>query len=148
MDRPTPLNITFNYSRTIQVLIDACIFCLAYLVSFFIRFEGLPTGASLKQMMVLLPGIILVRILCFALFSVYSISWRFVSVHDSFIILRAMVPPTVLLIIGRLALPNSVALLRLPLSVISLEFLFLADGGPGRADRLARSLRGSPDGTA
>lgn len=116
------------FSRANQVFIDIFLFCLAYLVSFFIRFEGLPSGSSLKQMLLLLPLVVLVRILCFSLFSVHLIIWRFVSIHDVSNILKALAPPTMILIIGRLVLPDSVALLRLPLSIISMEFLFSLTG--------------------
>ena len=114
----------FIYSRANQVLIDIFLFCLAYLASFFIRFEGFPSGLGLKQMLLLLPYVVLVRILCFALFPVYLIIWRFVSIHDVPTILSALFPPTMILIIGRFVLPDSVAMLRLPLSVISMEFMF------------------------
>jgi FlaA1/EpsC-like NDP-sugar epimerase len=118
----------FIYSRANQVLIDIFIFCLAFLVPFFIRFEGVPSAFSLNQMLILLPYVILARILCFAFFSVYMIIWRFVSVHDASTILTALFPPTMILIIGRLVLPDSLALFRVPLSVISMEFMFSLAG--------------------
>ena len=119
------------YSRAAQVFIDIFLFCLAYLVSFFIRFEGFPSGSGLKQMLLLLPYVVLVRILCFALFPVYLIIWRFVSVRDVSTILSALFPPTMILIVGRLVLPDSLAMLRLPLSVISMEFMFSLMGTLG-----------------
>jgi len=114
-----------------QILIDISIFCLAYLMSFFIRFEGLPSGSSLKQMLVLLPFVVLARTLCFALFSVYLIIWRFISVHDISTILKAVLAPTMIMIIGRLVLPDSLTLFRVPISIISMEFMFIMIGTLG-----------------
>ena len=116
------------FMRVNQVFIDLVVFCLAYLISFVVRFEGLPPGPGLRQMMILFPYIVLARIACFALFSVYSIIWRFISIADIEPILVALLPVTFVLTLGRLLLPNSLSLLRLPYSVISMEFLFSLAG--------------------
>jgi FlaA1/EpsC-like NDP-sugar epimerase len=131
------------FMRVNQVFIDLVVFCLAYFLSFFIRFEGFPPALGFQQMMLLFPYVILARIACFALFSVYSIIWRFISIADVLPILRAVLPVTLILTIGRLALPDSLAYLRLPLSVISLEFLFSLGGVLGV--RMLRRLQYEED---
>jgi FlaA1/EpsC-like NDP-sugar epimerase len=114
-----------------QMAIDTVIFTLAYLAPFIIRFEGIPTEPDAIQMMILFPAIVLVRVLSFALFSVYRTIWRFVSLPDALRILTALLPATVLLSIGRLLLPLTLPYLRLPLSVISMEFMFSLIGTLG-----------------
>ena len=118
----------FLFMRVNQVFVDLIVFCLAYFVSYLVRFEGLPAGAGLRQMMLLFPYVVLARMACFALFSVYSIIWRFISIADVRPILVALLPVTLGLTVGRLVLPDSLAFLRLPLSVISMEFLFSLAG--------------------
>jgi FlaA1/EpsC-like NDP-sugar epimerase len=116
------------FSRASQILIDIVLFFLAYIVAFLIRYEGIPTGLSLSQMLSLLPYFVLARTLCFAIFPVYRIIWRFVSIFDVFTILSALLPPTVIALLGRLLLPDSLMMLRLPLSIISMELSFTLVG--------------------
>ena len=131
MDKEKSLLKKFIYSRGNQVLIDISIFCIAYLTSFIIRFEGIPSGFDLEQMLLLLPVVVLARIICFALFPAYGIIWRFISVRDAATILAALVPPSVILTISRLFFPNSLMVFRLPLSVISMEFMLSLVGTLG-----------------
>jgi FlaA1/EpsC-like NDP-sugar epimerase len=114
-----------------QMAVDTVIFTLAYLAPFIIRFEGIPTEPDAIQMMMLFPAVVLARVLSFSLFSVYLTIWRFVSLPDALRILTALLPTTVLLSIGRLLLPVTLPSLRLPLSVISMEFMFSIIGTLG-----------------
>jgi len=112
------------YSRLTQVLADTIIFTIAFLAPFFIRFEGMPAQLEILQMMTLFPFIVLARLLSFGLLSVYQTIWRFVSVPDAMRIFVALLPTSFILLIGRLELPLSLPYLRLPLSIIAMEFMF------------------------
>lgn len=116
--------VKFAFSRANQLLIDTLIFCMAFIAPFFIRFERIPSGFELRQMTVLLPFIVLARVLSFVLFSVYVTIWRFVSVNDTITILSSLFPVSVILLGARLALPQTLQLLRIPVSIISMEFAF------------------------
>jgi len=118
-------------SRTSQVLIDGAIFLLAYFTAFLMRFEGIPDGIFIKQLTMLFPYILFARLLSFMIFSVYSIVWRYISIVDVISISKATLPLTILLLLGRLFLPDKLALLRLPISVITLEFLLVLFGALG-----------------
>jgi FlaA1/EpsC-like NDP-sugar epimerase len=120
------------YSRPMQILIDMGIFCLAFMAPFVIRFEGVPTDPEITgQIMMLLPFVVLARAMSFGLFSVYLTIWRFVSVRDAIRIIIALMPTTILLFVGRLALPATLPFFRLPLSIISMEFMFSLIGTLG-----------------
>jgi 2-polyprenyl-3-methyl-5-hydroxy-6-metoxy-1,4-benzoquinol methylase len=132
-----------------KFLIDILTFLLSYFAAFFIAFEGIPDPAHLKRLFLLLPGVILARILCFRLLSVYSIVWKYVSVIDAARILTAILPVTAGLLLGRILLPARLSVFRLPLSFISSEFLLALVGtlGARLTRRVAYELsgRGGPE---
>jgi FlaA1/EpsC-like NDP-sugar epimerase len=121
-----------------QFFIDMFVFIFSYFAAFFIRFEGIPDGIYLKQLLVLFPYVALLRLMLFYIFSIYSIVWRYISITDVMSIVKACLPVTIMLFLGRLFLPDKLLLLRLPLGVISLEFLLVLTGTLGV--RMARRL--------
>jgi FlaA1/EpsC-like NDP-sugar epimerase len=118
-------------TKTNQFLIDIFIFIFSYFAAFFIRFEGIPDPINLKQLLILFPYVALARLLCFYFFSIYSIVWRYISIIDVISIFKALFPVTTILFLGRIFLPNKFPLLKLPLSVIALEFLLVLIGTLG-----------------
>jgi FlaA1/EpsC-like NDP-sugar epimerase len=118
-------------TKTNQLIIDIFIFVLSLFAAFFIRFEEIPKGIILKQLLILFPYIALARVLSFYIFSIYSIVWRYVSATNAISIGKACAPITALLFLGRIFLPNRLSLLRIPLSIIALEFLFVLFGTLG-----------------
>ncbi|MBN1548554.1 MAG: polysaccharide biosynthesis protein [Syntrophaceae bacterium] len=124
-----PQRILFR--RINQLFIDALIFALSFFLAYFIRFEGMPSENYLRQMVTLFPYVVLARMIIFHLFPVYQIVWRYISIDDAMTILRACVPVSLLLLVGRLVLPGQIALLRVPLGVLVLEFLLVLVGTLG-----------------
>jgi len=133
-----PKNLLFRKAN--QFFIDIFIYIFSYFTAFFIRFENIPSGIYLRQLLILFPYIALLRLMLFYIFSIYSIAWRYISITDVISIVKACTPVTVILFLCRLFLPIKVSLLRLPLSVISLEFLLVLTGTLGI--RMARRLIG------
>lgn len=113
------------------VFIDIFIFISSYFSSFLIRFEGIPDPISLKRLVILFPYIALARLLSFYIFSIYSIVWRYISINDAISISKACLPVTGILFLGRIFLPDKLAQLKIPLSVIALEFLLVLLGTLG-----------------
>lgn len=116
------------FTKTKQLIVDIFIFISAYFLAFFLRFEGIPDPINLKQLLILFPFIVLARFLCFYIFSVYSIVWRYISIGDVILIVKACLPVTAMLFISRLSLPARLHLFRLPLGTIALEFLLVLLG--------------------
>jgi len=114
-----------------QVLIDILIFVLSFFAAYFIRFEELPKGVILKQLLVLFPYVALARVLSFYLFSIYSFVWRYISANNAVTIGKACAPVTALLFMGRIFLPDKLSLLRIPLSIIALDLLLVLFGTLG-----------------
>jgi FlaA1/EpsC-like NDP-sugar epimerase len=121
-----------------QVLFDVLIFAVSYFSSFIIRFEGIPVGISAHQLLILLPYVVLARTLSFVFFSIYSISWRYISLIDVISVFKATLPVSGLLLIARIWLPERLAFWKIPLSVIALDFLFVFFGALGM--RMLRRL--------
>lgn len=111
-----------------KVLADVAMFIAALFASFFIRFEGVPDPFNLKQLLIFFLFIILARTVSFQLFSVYSIAWRYISIADAITVIKACVPVTAILFLGRLLLPERLQLFRFPFSVIALEFMLVLLG--------------------
>jgi FlaA1/EpsC-like NDP-sugar epimerase len=118
-------------SKVSQGLIDLIVFALSLFAAYLIRFEGAIPGEFMGQIAVLLPYIVIARSVSFQAFSVYKIVWRYISIHDIWRILKGILPVTALLVLARYFAPERLAMLRIPISVISLEFLLVILGAAG-----------------
>jgi FlaA1/EpsC-like NDP-sugar epimerase len=123
--------ISLVFRKVSQGLIDLVIFAFSLFAAYFIRFEGAIPDNFLKQIVGLLPYVIIARSISFQAFSVYKIVWRYISIRDASRILIAILPVTSFLILARYLMPDSLALLRIPISVITLEFLLVILGTAG-----------------
>ena len=119
------------FSKVSQGLIDLIVFVLSLFAAYYIRFEGAIPDIFLKQIAVLLPYIIIARSISFQAFSVYKVVWRYISIQDVVRILEGILPVTILLTLARYFVPKSLAMLRMPISVITLEFLLVILGTAG-----------------
>jgi len=119
------------FRRSSQVLIDLALFLFAWIAAYVIRFEGFPPDTYITQMIVLALFAALARIALFQAFSVYTIVWRYISIRDAFGIMKAIIPFTAVLLGLRYFAPVSLRLLRVPLSVIIIEFLLALLGTSG-----------------
>ena len=119
------------FRRTSQVIIDVFLFLFAWVAAYIIRFEGFPPDPYLTQMLVLALFAALARVLLFYVFTVYTIVWRYISIRDAFVVMKAIVPFTAVLLGLRYFAPNALRLLRVPLSVIIIEFLLALLGTSG-----------------
>ena len=118
-------HINLSSKRLNQFVLDIFIFIFAYIFAFIIRFEGLPSGIyaiNLRQLYLLFPCIVLARFVSFSFYSIYSIVWRYISIRDAFSIMKACIPVTILLFCGRIFLPEKLSIMKIPLSVITIEF--------------------------
>ena len=119
------------FRKANQVIIDIVIFGFSWVAAYFVRFEGLPTEGYLDQMLFLGLYVMVARVLLFYAFSVYTIVWRYISIRDALVILKAAAPLTVLFIGVRYLVPQSIPILRVPASVIALEFMMVVLGTLG-----------------
>jgi len=98
---------------TVKILLDITAFLAAFILSYLLRFSFGHFLDEVKQVLMFLPFIILVRVLIFAFFRLYAYMWRYSGTHDLLQILKASILGTVVIIsslyfIGHISLPRSV----------------------------------------
>ena len=72
----------FIRTRLLQLIVDGCVFAIALALAYAIRFEGVPRRTYLKQFLLLLPYLVLLRVGIAYFFGVYRLVWRYVSFRD------------------------------------------------------------------
>ena len=131
------MRISF-YTKFNQLLIDAAIGAAAWSAAYHIRFEGLISGTTSRQMLVLLLPIAIGQVLTSTCFGIYKFQWRYVNTGDALCIARAYLAYSILVIssvlLGGLATPW----LRVPLSIIATTSVLSLAGAVSA--RLARRI--------
>src|SRR3989339_1400527 len=82
-------NSILRYRRPLVVIVHFFLIILAYIISFYIRFEFSITPAHKLVILKTLPLLILVKLLLFYFFGLFSGLWRYVSIRDIWKILLA-----------------------------------------------------------
>jgi FlaA1/EpsC-like NDP-sugar epimerase len=127
------------YSRTNQLIVDGSIFVISFALAYLARFEGSLDWLHSKQFLLWFPYLVAARLLINWRLGIYQFIWRYVSLPDALAIARSLSWVTAALLGLRLFYPPELifsARLRLPLSIIALEYLLALSGSLG-----ARALR-------
>lgn len=127
------------FGRAIQVLFDGGIFVVALVAAFLIRFEGKLDNPTSVQLVVWLPILVSARCYVNWKLGIYRFIWRYVSLSDAIAIGRSLSVVTLLLLLLRFSDFFGLhlhALMRVPVSVIALEYFLSLTGSLG-----ARALR-------
>ena len=72
----------FLRTRSLQLITDALIMAIALGLAYAMRFEGFPPRLYLKQFVMIVPYMIILRLIIFWLFGVYRLVWRYISLGD------------------------------------------------------------------
>jgi FlaA1/EpsC-like NDP-sugar epimerase len=114
-----------NVRRVGQVGVDAALLALAYYLAYSLRFDGSIPGRYDRLLEETIVLIVVMKLVIFALFGLYSKLWRFVDQRDFETILKAVVVSTVgvivvlfLFSIGRHDPPRTVLALDFLLSLV------------------------------
>jgi len=124
------------YSRTNQQILEGAVVGASFYLAFLIRFEGVIPPYHQYQFWALLLPFVLGRLVTNYLFGLHRIQWRYIGFRDAYHIGRAYLAFSGALLIVRFALPPQAGILRVPASVITIEFLLSLLGAMGI--RLAR----------
>jgi len=114
--------------KTNQVFLDILIFMFSFIAAYFVRYEGIPYGIHFEQVWFLVLYVVIARVAIFYLFTVYSISWRYVSISDAIRIFKAVIPLSIVFLLMRIFLPVKLAILKIPYGIIILEFMMVLLG--------------------
>src|SRR5438270_11366136 len=112
------------YSLVNQKIIDALIAGFSFSLAYQIRFEWHVPGASAFQQLALLPAIMLGRLLSGTIFGSYRLIWRYIGLDDAIILARNNAVFSLVLLPIRLIAPESLWLIKVPLSIIIVELVF------------------------
>jgi len=66
----------------VQFVVDALVVSIALALAYLMRFEGLPSRLYIKQFLMVLPYVVLLRLMIFAVSGVYRLMWRYISLQD------------------------------------------------------------------
>ncbi len=111
------------YSSLNQKIIDAVIAGVSFYLAYQIRFEWHVPAASAYQLWLLLPAVMLGRVLLGACLGTYRLIWRYVGLNDAIVVVRNNLAFSLTLVALRFQPAQSPAVLRVPLSIIVIEFL-------------------------
>jgi FlaA1/EpsC-like NDP-sugar epimerase len=126
-------------SRRFQFFLDLLALVAAFVLAYLLRFDfRVPADVALAALGQL-PYVVLVQLVAFLGFGIYSFIWRYVGLADLPAFLKAAVWATAPLVLLRLGLPDSLGQWRVPLSVILID-AGLAFGGLLGLRVLRRSL--------
>jgi FlaA1/EpsC-like NDP-sugar epimerase len=101
-------------TRTSQFLIDIGVLMLAFLLAMLVRFDWNVPWLMFRQLMIVLPYVVLLQYAFLSAFGITRFSWRYIGLRDAVRIFAAISAATALLMALRLASPILVE--RFPLA--------------------------------
>ena len=111
-------------SRQAQFVLDISVLGGAFVIAYLLRFEFQLESSQTQRLLAQLPLVVLIQIGALVLAGVYSFIWRYVGLAEMAAFLRAALGSGLLLLVGRLALPDSLQIWRVPLSIILMSTFF------------------------
>ncbi|MFH1130713.1 MAG: nucleoside-diphosphate sugar epimerase/dehydratase [Pseudomonadota bacterium] len=127
----------FFRNRAMQLVVDGLVVSLALCFAYAMRFEGLPPRIYVKQLLLVLPYLLLLRLGLFASFGVYRLVWRYISLRDIPRILMATITGSIVAIAARftmgplfltLGIRLNPAFATVPYGVLAAEFVLTITG--------------------
>jgi len=107
------------YTKSNQMLIDAAIAAAAWGAAYLIRYEGVISRTTSRQMLVLLLPVAIGQVLTSSFFGIYRFQWRYVNTGDALCVARAYLAYSFLVIGSALLAGPATPLLHVPLSIIA-----------------------------
>ena len=104
-----------------QVTLDALLIVCAFLLSYWIRFEFDPHPEVVSRCFAQMPYVVLIQLSALSLAGVYSLTWRYVSMTDLPVFIRASSLSLLTLLSLRMLVPSEYVLGKLPFSVIAMD---------------------------
>ena len=92
-------------TRTSQFLIDVAVLMLAFFLAMLVRFDWSVPSPMFRQLMIVLPYVVLLQYAFLSAFGITRFSWRYISLRDSTRIFAAIASAAALLVALRLASP-------------------------------------------
>ena len=116
------------YSSLNQKIIDALLGGVGFYLAYQIRFEWHVPGGSAYQLWLLLPAIMLGRAVGGTVLGTYRLIWRYIGLADAITLTRNLAAFSFVLLLIRLVAPENLAIVKVPLSIIIIEFMLTLAG--------------------
>jgi len=113
---------------TMKVAGDAVVYATAFVMAYWLRFDGRPPDFEFLQMSVWLPIVVAIRLCCNAAFGIYRRVWRYVSIMDCIALAASTSGMAAIFVILRMFLTPKDQIFRIALGVSAMDFV-LAVGG-------------------
>ncbi|HEV3040845.1 MAG TPA: NAD-dependent epimerase/dehydratase family protein [Candidatus Angelobacter sp.] len=118
------------YSRTNQQVLDGAIVGVAFYLACLIGYDGSITLSG-YQFWGYLLAIVSGRLLTNFFFGLHRIQWRYIGLQDAFRTGRSYLAISLVLLLIQVLLPAKGAVVRLPLSIVTVELLLSSAGALG-----------------
>lgn len=128
-----------RYYRQLQFILDGAVLGFAFLLAYVLRFDFRLDGAVIQDMAPKAPFVVLVQFSTLMLVGAHRRVWRYTSLQDIPVFLRAAFYSTALILLVRLSPFQSLQPVRVPLSIIVMDATF-AFGGLVALRALRRGL--------
>ena len=116
------------FGRPLQFVLDLTVLTFAFVAAYLLRFEFVLAPEEFGKLMAQLPLVLLIQFIALFVCGVYSFIWRYVGLADLWAFLKAGLGAGAVLIMMRLALPESVFHWRVPYSIILMDMVFAFAG--------------------
>jgi FlaA1/EpsC-like NDP-sugar epimerase len=111
------------YSRLNQQIIDTLIFGVSLYLAYQIRFASKVPPFSEYQMWAFLVPVMLTQLVVTSLFGVYRFLWRYIGLRDTILIAVSHAASCTLIFMVCYSLPYDGAMLRIPRSILLIQYL-------------------------
>jgi nucleoside-diphosphate-sugar epimerase len=118
------------YSRTNQQTLDGVIVGVAFYLACLIGYSGkIPLDAY--RFWAILTAVVAGRLISNFLFGLHRIQWRYIGLHDAVRTGQSYLAFSCLLLLIQVVLPANAGIVRIPVSIIAIEFLLSLFGAVG-----------------
>src|SRR5215213_1660843 len=113
-----------NYmlSRSTQMVLDALIVMVSFVLAHVLRFDGWPPGMDGQRMIFALPYLVMLQLIVNNLMGLYRRIWRYVSIPDAIHLGNAVGLISVVLLALRLIIADNRSLWVFPIGTIFIDF--------------------------
>lgn len=115
-------------TKQIQFVLDLIVLILAFSVSYLLRFDFQPPKSYVLHALTQLPFVVLIQFAALFLTGVYNFVWRYISIAEVRVFLKAAVWSVLPILALRLALPLQFQGWRVPLSITVMDTIFAFSG--------------------
>lgn len=112
------------FSRRVQLALDVLAVAAAFGLAYLFRFDFAIPSAYVHGFLVQLPWVVAIQAASLFAFGVYSLIWRYVGLAELRRFVAAAFVGCVPLLVGRVALPDALKDLRVPVSVTLMTAIF------------------------